>query len=152
MFVLESYNSLGTSWDTILCDAIWSKAWSVEGKQGRRPKDALKWQYHALDWSDADVDAERAAQNRGRVRPMFQSFRYTFGIVLPSLDMPTAKHFLRRQYWQLLRLKGVISHFSSFEQRWFMPCVMQRRKKPCKTHRQWKKLKLNYIKTPFCQW
>ena len=51
----------------------------------------------------------------------------------PSLDMPTAKHFFRRQYWQLLRLKGVISHFSSLEHRWFIPWVIQRRKNPCNT-------------------
>jgi len=49
---------------------------------------------------------------------------------LPPRDMPTAKHFLRRQYWQLLRVMGVMSHFSLFEHCCVNPWIMQRRKKP----------------------
>lgn len=49
---------------------------------------------------------------------------------LASRDIPTAKHFLSRQNWQLLRLNGVISHCCWFVHWWFMPWVMQRRKKP----------------------
>ena len=52
---------------------------------------------------------------------------------LPSLDMPTAKHFFSRQYWQLFLVNGVMSHFSSFEHLCVIPCVMHLRKKPLKT-------------------
>ena len=50
----------------------------------------------------------------------------------PSLHMPTRWHFINLQNWQELRLNGVISHFWSLLQRWFIPCVKQRRKNPCK--------------------
>jgi len=49
---------------------------------------------------------------------------------LPPRDIPTAKHFLSRQYWQLLRVNGVISHFSPFEHCCVNPWIMQRRKNP----------------------
>ena len=45
--------------------------------------------------------------------------------------MPTSKHFFKRQYWQLLRVKGVISHFSSLAHLWFIPWVMHLLKNPC---------------------
>ena len=61
---------------------------------------------------------------------------YKIAQFLPSRDMPTAKHFFNLQYWQELRVNGVISHFSSFEHLCVIPCVIQRLKKPWK---RWRK-------------
>lgn len=55
----------------------------------------------------------------------------------PSLDIPTAMHFFRRQYWQRLRLILKIEHC------WFLVqglywifCWMLRRKKPCELRKR----------------
>ena len=50
---------------------------------------------------------------------------------VPSLDMPTEMHFLRRQYWQRLRLTRMMLHCWFLRQgRYWIFCWMERRKKP----------------------
>lgn len=52
---------------------------------------------------------------------------------LPSRLIPTAMHFLSRQYWQRLRLTRWIIHCWFFVHgRYWIFCWMERRKKPCK--------------------
>lgn len=50
----------------------------------------------------------------------------------PSLDMPTARHFLKRHCWQRLRLILMMVQFSIFRHfLYWMFCWMLLRKKPC---------------------
>ena len=52
---------------------------------------------------------------------------------LQSRDMPTKRHFLKRQYWQRLRFSRITRHFPSRKQRYSICFWMLRRKKPCGT-------------------
>lgn len=55
------------------------------------------------------------------------------GTVLPSRDMPTERHFLKRHCWQRLRLMRTMEQFSFFRHLlYWMFCWMLRRKKPWK--------------------
>ena len=67
----------------------------------------------------------------------------------PSLHMPTRWHFIKRQNWQELRLNGVISHFWSLLQRWFIPCVKHRRKNPCKNTKQKTRREIKFTSRTF---
>lgn len=50
---------------------------------------------------------------------------------LPSLDMPTERHFLKRHCWQRLRLMRTMEQFSFFRHRlYWIFCWILRRKKP----------------------
>lgn len=53
---------------------------------------------------------------------------------LHSLDMPTSKHFWRRQYWQRLRVTLLMIQFLSRWHVYTMFFWMLRRKKPCGEH------------------
>jgi len=49
---------------------------------------------------------------------------------LQSRDMPTARHFLKRQYWHLLRLRRITRQRPSRKQRYSICFCILRRKKP----------------------
>lgn len=49
---------------------------------------------------------------------------------LQSRLIPTARHFLKRQYWQRLRFKRITKHLPSRKQRYSICFWMLRRKKP----------------------
>lgn len=51
---------------------------------------------------------------------------------LQSRLIPTAKHFLNRQYWHRFRFKRITKHFPSRKQRYSICFWMLRRKKPCR--------------------
>lgn len=62
---------------------------------------------------------------------------------LPSLLMPKARHFCKRQCWQRLRLVRSIKQFLWREQEYMALFCWLRRKKPCthtNTHRNYNKL------------
>ena len=86
-----------------------------------------------FETGDSKLVAEEAKVSKGEVRRPSLSSLTRLGRRPrrdASRDIPTAKHFFRRQNWQLLRLKGVISHCWLLVHWWFMPWVMQRRKNP----------------------
>nr|CAD7575608.1 unnamed protein product [Timema californicum] len=58
------------------------------------------------------------------------------GMYLQSLDIPTARHFLKRQYWHLLRFSLITRHLPSRRQRYSICFWMLRLKKPCNNHPQ----------------
>lgn len=49
---------------------------------------------------------------------------------LQSLLIPTAKHFLKRQYWHRFRFRRITKHLPSRRQRYSICFWMLRRKKP----------------------
>ena len=56
---------------------------------------------------------------------------------LQSRDMPTARHFLNRQYWQRLRFSRIMRHLPSRRHRYSICFWMDRRKKPCGGGGKW---------------
>lgn len=50
---------------------------------------------------------------------------------LQSLDIPTARHFLKRQYWQRFRFSRITIHLPSRKHLYSICFCMLRRKNPC---------------------
>ena len=62
---------------------------------------------------------------------IFKMIIYSFWF-LQSRDMPTARHFLKRQYWQRLRLSRMTRHLPSRRHRYSICFWILRRKNPFK--------------------
>lgn len=60
---------------------------------------------------------------------------------LQSRLIPTARHFLNRQYWHRFRFKRITKHFPSRKQRYSICFWMLRRKKPCRKCQMQKSIK-----------
>lgn len=70
----------------------------------------------------------------------FRKFNFKFSceiftsnvLYLQSRLIPTAKHFLNRQYWHRFRFNRITKHFPSRKHRYSICFWMLRRKKPCR--------------------